>query len=206
MKIAVCANEAIQVKRIEEHFLKWKRRGVPLHTECYLEEEPFLKSLETGHFDLIIVYVDDPWEGKETMVYHLKQKREESCIVFLYGKKRLPHSLFQVKYEAQFNGRSNVIDAEDICYLESYGRKTSIVTMEKRIRIKGRLDLEEQKFSDYQFVRINQWNIINMRYVHSVEDRAVYMETGDILYISGRRRKEFLERYRRYVRENCRIV
>lgn len=206
MRIAVCAYEMSQVERMEEHFSKWIRRGAPLETECYLKEEDFFYAVKKGRYDLIIIYLNESWYEKEEMLQLLKEKRDESCIVFLCGKRLLPHSLFEIKYEAQFNGHFNVIDAEDIIYLESYDRKTSIVTKDKKIRIKGRLDIEEQKFSDYQFARISRWNVINMRYVHNLEDDAVYMTNGDKLYISSSRRKGFFEKYRQYVRENCRVV
>ncbi len=110
--------------------------------------------------------------------------------------------LNQIKYAAFFNGQSCILDIRDIFFLESYYRKTSVVMTKGKIRIRARLDEEEKKLPDDQFVRINRHNIINMQYVRNVKGVKVEMQNGDVLYVNNGRKKEFNRRYREFLEEN----
>ncbi|HBC99626.1 MAG TPA: hypothetical protein DC053_10110 [Lachnoclostridium sp.] len=112
-------------------------------------------------------------------------------------------TLFQAKYSVYFNGQYCVLDITDILYLESYYRKTSVVAGSGSMRIRARLDEEEEKLPKDRFVRINRHNIINMQYVRSVKGDAVEMQNGEVLYVNSGRRKKFEKSYRDFLKENC---
>lgn len=112
-------------------------------------------------------------------------------------------NLHQTKYSVFFNGQSCILDIRDILYLESYYRKTSVVEGSGRMRIRARLNEEEEKLPKDRFFRINRHNIINMQYVRSVKGDAVEMQNGEILYVNGGRRKKFEKRYMEFLKENC---
>jgi hypothetical protein len=113
-------------------------------------------------------------------------------------------NLCQIKYSAFFNGQACILDICDILYLESYYRKTSVVVAGSgRMRIRARLDEEEDKLPKDRFVRINRHNIINMQYVRNVKGEAIEMQNGEILYVNGGRRKKFDIRYRDFLKDNC---
>ena len=112
-------------------------------------------------------------------------------------------SLHPTKYPVFFSGQSAILDIRDILYLESYYRKTSVVAGSGRMRIRARLDEEEEKLPKDRFVRINRHNIINMHYVRSVRGEAVEMQNGEVLYVNDGRRKKFENRYREFLKENC---
>ncbi|WP_159441911.1 LytTR family DNA-binding domain-containing protein [Clostridium sp. Marseille-P2415] len=115
-------------------------------------------------------------------------------------------NLIRTKYTAFFNGQRCVLDTRDILFLESYYRKTSVVVKKGRIRIRARLDEEEKKFPNDQFIRINRHNIINMRYVRNVKGEAVEMQNGEVLYVNGGRKKKFEKKYRDFLKENCMLL
>ncbi|WP_349947173.1 LytTR family DNA-binding domain-containing protein [Lacrimispora sp. BS-2] len=120
-------------------------------------------------------------------------------VIFPKGKT----GLFQEKYSVFFNGQSYILDIRDILYLESYYRKTSVVAGSGRIRIRARLDEEEEKLPKDRFVRISRHNIINMQYVRNVKGEAVEMQNGEVLYVNGGRRKKFEKIYRDFLKNNC---
>lgn len=115
-------------------------------------------------------------------------------------------NLFQTKYSVFFNGQSCILDIRDILYLESYYRKTSVVAGSGRMRIRAKLDEEEEKLPKEWFVRINRHNIINMQYVRSVKGEAVEMQNGEVLYVNDGRKKKFDQRYRNFLKENYMVL
>lgn len=110
------------------------------------------------------------------------------------------------KYAVFFNGKSCVLDTQDIFFLESYYRKTSVVMVKGRIRIKARLDEEERKLPKDQFIRINRHNIINMQYVRNVKGEEIEMQNGELLYVNDGRKKNFRIKYRKFLKENNMIL
>lgn len=115
-------------------------------------------------------------------------------------------TLSQAKYSVFFNGQYCVLDITDILYLESYYRKTSVVAGSGRMRIRARLNEEEEKLPKDRFVRINRHNIINMQYVRSVKGEAVEMINGEVLYVNSGRRRKFEKSYRDFLNDNCMIL
>lgn len=112
----------------------------------------------------------------------------------------------QTKYTAFFNGQRCVLDIRDILFLESYYRKTSVIVKKGRIRIRARLDEEEKKLPNDQFVRINRHNIINMQYVRNVKGEAVEMQNGEVLYVNSGRKKKFEKKYIGFLEKNCMLL
>lgn len=125
-------------------------------------------------------------------------------IIVIYPKGNM--NLHQTKYSVFFNGQSCILDIWDILYLESYYRKTSVVTVNGRMRIRAKLDEEEKRLPKDRFVRINRHNIINMLYVRSVKGEKVEMYNGEILYVNDGRKKKFEKRYMDFLRKNCMIL
>ncbi len=114
--------------------------------------------------------------------------------------------LGNLKYAAFFNGKPFVFNMGEILYLESYYRKTSVMIKDGRLRIKARLNDEEQRLPKEWFIRISRHNIVNMQHVRSVKGEEVEMVNGDVLYISHNRRKEFEKGYRDFLKFNDILV
>lgn len=162
--------------------------------------------MEEKNYSAIIVYVDSDWAAKESVFNQLKQKEQDSIIIYICGRKDQWKKLSRAKYTAVFNGQPIVYNMEDICFLESYDRKTSVVLGKKKIRVKARLDVEEQRLSNYHFARINQYTLINMLHIRSMEGDEIRMANGEKLYISSSRRKLFMEKYMQFAQENFSVV
>nr|WP_314461361.1 LytTR family DNA-binding domain-containing protein [uncultured Clostridium sp.] len=116
------------------------------------------------------------------------------------------YDLKKLKYAAFFNGKPFVFNLGEILYLESYYRKTSVMIKDGRMRIKARLNEEEERLPKEWFIRISRHNIVNMQHVKSVKGDEVEMANGDILYISHNRRKKFGKGYRDFLQLNNILV
>lgn len=206
MRIAVYAGNTSQLDNAREYFEKWKKRGVLFKEDYFLSTEELCRAVEEKNYSAIIVYVDSDWAAKESVFNQLKQKEQDSIIIYICGRKDQWKKLSRAKYTAVFNGQPIVYNMEDICFLESYDRKTSVVLGKKKIRVKARLDVEEQRLSNYHFVRINQYTLINMLQIRSMEGDEIRMANGEKLYISSSRRKLFMEKYRQFAQENFSVV
>ena len=206
MRIAVYAGNTSQLDNAREYFEKWKKRGVLFKEDYFLSTEELCRAVEEKNYSAIIVYVDSDWAAKESVFNQLKQKEQDSIIIYICGRKDQWKKLSRAKYTAVFNGQPMVYNMDDICFLESYDRKTSLVLGKKKIRVKARLDVEEQRLSSYHFVCINQYNLINMLQIRSMEGDEIRMANGEKLYISSSRRKLFMEKYMQFAQENFSVV
>lgn len=206
MKIAVYASNTSQMDNARAHFEKWKKRGILLNEDYFLSTAELLNAVDKKNYNAILIYADFNGADKESEFKRLKQKEQDSLIIYICGRKDQWKKLSRAKYTAVFNGQPIVYNMEDICFLESYGRKTSVVLGKKKIRVKARLDVEEQRLSNYHFARINQYNLINMLQIRSVEGDEIHMTNGDKLYISSSRRKLFMEKFTQFTQENFSVV
>lgn len=166
------------------------------------ESEP-PEERERTNYDMIVIYPKEKTSLCGEMIRKIKENESSSVITMVGGKaSRIKGS----KYTAYFNGQASILDIRDILFFESYHRKTSIVMKKERIRIRARLDEEEEKLPADQFVRINRHNIINMQYIRTVKGGLIEMHNGEILYVNDGRKKKFEEKYRRFLQQHCLIL
>lgn len=81
-----------------------------------------------------------------------------------------------------------LLKMEDIIYIEKFGRKVTLFTMEKDIEVNQSIVTLEDKLNS-SFIKINQGVIINKRYVNRLEGDMIYLMTGEKLKVSRRRIK-----------------
>ena len=197
MKIAFFTNEK---QRLEGEQKNSGSFGNGLFKIDYFSiEEKLLRELDRTVYDVILLY---PCNGKISFKDFIRQVRTKvkSGIITLGNGKIV--NLKQIKYIASFNGQTYFFDVRDILFLESYYRKTSVVTAQGKIRIRARLDEEEYKLPNEQFVRINQHNFINMQHIRYVKGDQVNMINGENLYVSKSRKKKFDKSYREFLELN----
>lgn len=206
MRAAVFVGETSQLRNVRDFIRRWKERDAGFEEEYFLTEKALLDAAEEEHYDIILVIKELRIPMDEYILYRFCRLKYETSIIFVCGNSELYKNFTGTTYKASFNGKQCLLNMEDICFFESYDRKTSIVTHEKKIRIKARLDVEEQKLSGYPFVRINRWNLINIRQIRALEGDTVRMNDGSDLYVSNSRRKDFLEKYEQYVTDNYTIL
>lgn len=205
MRIAYYSRDPAWLTDVREHLKKIEKRGGGLEEDYFQQEDEFYQALEASCYDFITVYACSRDLASEELVRRLKTVEGKSLVFFACSRKRGPKGFAGSKYAARFNGQDIVMDLEDIYFLESYNRKTSIVRERDKIRINARLNVEEQKFPGCQFVRINQGSIVNLQYIHSLEGDKICMKNDEVLYISSTKRKAFLKRYQDYLLNNCHL-
>lgn len=165
--------------------------------------ERLLFALDCTAYDMIVIYPKGGAVSCGEIIRQVKKRGKSSVIILRNGKMS---NLKQTKYTVFFNGQSCVLDIRDILFLESYYRKTSVVVDNGRMRIRARLDEEEEKLPKDRFVRINRHNIINMQYVRNVKGEVIEMQNGEYLYVNDGRKKKFEERYREFLEINFMLL
>lgn len=206
MKIAFCVQELRQIENVGKLLLEWNLRGLGAEADFFCSKEKFLKLLSDRFYDMIIIFMNGESAAEEERIRQIRKKGHDSICSVIYDSNRPALSKYDFKYTGQFNGRKYAFNMRDICYLESYDRKTSVVIGGKKMRITARINEEEDKLSGKQFVRINRWFLANMHHIKSVAGDAVQMSNGEILYVSSKNKKVFLARYQEYMMDNFSVI
>lgn len=167
--------------------------------DYFFREESLFKALERTAYDVIVIYPKKETVCWEEVAKTVNQAGKDRVVTLVNSEET---GWDETKYTSFFNGHPRVCDVKDILFLESYKRKSSIVVRNNRLRIKARLDEEEKKLPEDQFVRISRHNIINMRHIKVVEGEALEMDNGEVLYISNGRKKKFHKRYGAFLKNN----
>ncbi len=183
MKIAFFTNEK-QLTELQEEEITDSRNHL-LKVDYFSMEEKLLPTLDCAAYDVIVIY---PKGGTASCGEIIRQVD------------------MREKYTAFFNGHTWVFDIQDIFFLESYYRKTSVVIENERIRIRAKLDEEEGKLPSDHFIRINRHNIVNMQYVKNVKGEIIEMQNGDVLYVNDTRRKKFEKKYLKFLEINFMLL
>lgn len=197
MKVAFFSNEKQQLESAKANYGSCKNSL--LRVDYFSMEERLLKALERTVYDVIVIYPKEKPVFWEEIIREVNLRGRDRIITLINGN---AIQLIKTKYSVFFNGKSCILDIRDIFFLESYYRKTSVVVDKGRIRIRAKLDEEEEKLPKDQFARINRHNIINMQYVRSVKGEVVEMQNGEILYVNNGRKKKFHKKYRTFLDEN----
>ena len=87
MRIAVYAGNTSQLDNAREYFEKWKKRGVLFKEDYFLSTEELCRAVEEKNYSAIIVYVDSDWAAKESVFNQLKQKEQDSLIIYICGRR-----------------------------------------------------------------------------------------------------------------------
>lgn len=183
MKIAFFSNEKqLPEKQQEEDSVSKKHL---LKVDYFSMEEKLLPTLDCAVYDVIVIYPKGGTAACGEIIRQVEMKE---------------------KYTAFFNGQTWVFDIQDIFFLESYYRKTSVVVESGRIRIRARLDEEEGRLPNDYFIRINRHNIVNMQYVKTVKGEVIEMQNGEVLYVNDARRKNFEKRYLKFLEINFMLL
>lgn len=94
-----------------------------------------------------------------------------------------------VRFIEVFDNRKQVlVKVEDIIYIEKSGRKVTLYTMSKDIRVTQSIATLEGSLGK-DFLKVNQGVLVNKRYVNRLEGDIVYTTTGEAIKISRNRVK-----------------
>ena len=98
----------------------------------------------------------------------------------------------------QVGGGVQLLDTDDILYLETRDRLLHYHTTADTWSVRGSLQKAEKDLIAYHFARCNQCYLVNLRYVKGVQDDLVLVGEQR-LEISRRQRTAFLEALAAYV-------
>lgn len=206
MRIAICVKESYQIKNTRKLLSEWNVGEAEIEADYFFSQESLLKVLEKTYYDIIVIFIDGESTDEEAWIRRIRNMCHDSLCSVVYNARPSIMKNNVGRYTGQFNGRKHLFNVMDICYIETLARKTSVVVGKEKIRITAKIDDEEKKFPNDLFVRASHWTLVNMLHVKNVIKDEIYMSNGDIVYISGGRRKEFLEHYQRYLEQNYRMI
>lgn len=89
------------------------------------------------------------------------------------------------------------LESSDIEYAEVSGHSLIFHTKKGDVQTKGTLKELMDKLEGYNFIRCNNYAIVNARYIRAVRDNTVILPSVE-LEISRRKKSEFMEAYLRY--------
>jgi len=122
----------------------------------------------------------------------LRMKEELDKILKVLGK-RNPRKII-----LRGNGSIYQVDANDIFYIEMYGRKIRIHRRQGVLELNSTLRYFEEQLSGAPFFRCHQAFLVNMAYVSSI-GKCEAQVAGERLPVSRQRRKEFVQAFARYL-------
>ena len=99
--------------------------------------------------------------------------------------KKISFSIFRLNSK-------NLINTEDIVYLQSDWNYTNVYTIDNRIILSSfTLKILEKRIFDKTFIRINRGSLVNIRHISTIKDKGKYgeatMQNGSVLPISRRK-------------------
>ncbi len=88
-----------------------------------------------------------------------------------------------VQVRFSFVGGDVSLWTDDIIYVVTDRHKNIFHTMERDYGIYRKLDEIERELTDYNFVRVHQSYLVNMRYVEKISSYVMYLTTGEELSV-----------------------
>lgn len=86
---------------------------------------------------------------------------------------------------------------DDIVYIETRSRKVCIHT-NAGLYYSTKKMIDYEKALDNRFYRCHSAYIVNMSYIKKIDNFTIYLETGDSVYVSKGRKKDFLNAFNFY--------
>ncbi len=97
-----------------------------------------------------------------------------------------------------FDGGFYKVNIEKICYIESFGHKLIVNTVDDHFETKGTMKSMEEKLKNHNFFRCNNSYLVNLFYVDSVRQNDVYVN-GHVLKISRPKKTAFMDTLANYM-------
>lgn len=92
-----------------------------------------------------------------------------------------------------------VIAQEDICFIETFGRKTKIHTTVGEFVSHQKMREYEKKLPKEYFCRCHTAYIVNLQYIYKLEEHTAILKDGSKVLISKNKKKDFMEVFTKYV-------
>ncbi len=151
---------------------------------------------------LVTAYADYVFEGYEVRAFRYIVKPFTPEQIGKDMRMALKHLYsFDRKYTIQTKSSIMTFNVDDILFLESIKRQVSIVSTKGRTSFYSKLSTEEEKLSQYGFVRVHQGYLVNMAQIKTIIENNIYLTDNTIIPISKSQKKALLTRYTKYLTE-----
>lgn len=88
--------------------------------------------------------------------------------------------------------RVRLVDAWDVLYIESIGRKAVLHLSDEIIEYYAKISMLEKQLTPY-FFRVHRAYLVNLHYIESYNKREVRLKNTEVALISKYRYEEFLK-------------
>lgn len=225
MKIAICEDELIQIEYISKIIKKWKNEmKVEVTIDSYLNAESFLFS-EINDYDLIILDIQMKELDGITLAKKIRKTNDLVKIVFItgisdfigegYEVDALHYLLKPVKEEKIFSVlnkaiitipeqflliENNKLNLKDILYIESFGHKVNIKTIDNQIVVTQKFSELLKKTQNFIF-QCHRCYGVNIRRIKSITKTEIILDNNEIIPVSRRLHKETCSAFTKYFGE-----
>ena len=98
--------------------------------------------------------------------------------------------------------RSVVLVVDSILYIEVYNHDIVYYTADKNYYLTGSLKSQLSILPEKQFARINNYCVVNLKYVKRYNSKEIILNNDKVLYISRTNKQEFKEKIVSYFGDN----
>lgn len=89
--------------------------------------------------------------------------------------------------------------SDEVHFIEIQGHYLTVHTDNGAFETTGNLSVFEKELKGYNFSRCNSCYLVNMRAISRIDGMTVYLKNGELLSVSRRKKKEFLEEFTKYI-------
>lgn len=89
--------------------------------------------------------------------------------------------------------------SDEVYYMEIQGHYLTVHTDNGIFETTGNLSAFEEELKSYYYSRCNSCYLVNMRAISRIDGMTVYLKNGDVLAVSRRKKKDFLEEFTKYI-------
>ena len=100
----------------------------------------------------------------------------------------------------RWKGFESFVNVGDVEYIEYNSRKVKIHCTDNNIHLSvGRMDEINNKLIEYDFIRVHNSFIVNLKSIDKINANLIYLNSGEIIQISKRNLKDVKEKFRIFI-------
>lgn len=218
MKIAVCDDEAVLVKKVYQYL--W---GQPdCSVDCFYSPEELWAKYEAGErYDVLFLdVVMKPVNGIE-LARKIRSRDRNAVLIFLTAyleyapegyevnafryllkpvtEKKVAAVMMEVRRELEaertlrvrVSGCDLLLHTRDLKYLEADNKDTILYYLEDVITLRKGLNELEAQLAPFFFFRVHRKFLVNLTHVREFDEMRLTLDCGKTIPISRRRSREF---------------
>lgn len=151
----------------------------------------------TGH----TIYVKEAFTVQAFQYLTKPVKQEE--IIKEFKRAVEYYKVNHTKYKIEDKHSTVYVEISNIIYMEVRNHNITIYTDKGEYIVKGKLKDEENKLSKYDFIRCHQGYLVNMQWIHAINEDSIQLKNGYSVPISRRMRKTVINMFSNYIVGRC---